>query len=85
VTKKRAVLHAKAVVIDGRFTLLTSANFTEAAQQRNIEAGVLINDPRLAKRISCQFDLFVEKGILRRVSQSASRRQRKPSLVDTKE
>ncbi len=67
-TKKRAVLHAKAVVVDGRFMLLTSANFTEAAQQRNIEAGVLIDDPRLAKRISRQFDLFVEKGILRRVS-----------------
>jgi len=65
--QKRAVLHAKAVVVDGRWTLLTSANFTEAAQERNIEAGVVIDDPRLAMRVGRQFDLFVERGIFRRV------------------
>lgn len=64
---KRAVLHAKAVVVDGRWTLLTSANFTEAAQERNIEAGVVIDDAELAKRISRQFDQLVEHGALRRV------------------
>lgn len=64
---KRAVLHAKAVVVDGRWTLLTSANFTQAAQERNIEAGVVIDDAELAKRISRQFDQLVEHGALRRV------------------
>lgn len=64
---KRAVLHAKAVVVDGRFTLLTSANFTEAAQERNIEAGVLIDDVRLAARVTRQFDHFVDARILRRL------------------
>ena len=57
---KRAVLHAKAVVIDRRWTLLTSANFTEAAHERNIEAGTLIDDARLADRFTQQFDRFVE-------------------------
>jgi phosphatidylserine/phosphatidylglycerophosphate/cardiolipin synthase-like enzyme len=65
---KRAVLHAKTVVVDGRFTLLTSANFTEAAHERNIEAGVMVDDPRLAERVTRQFDHFVEARVLRRVS-----------------
>jgi phosphatidylserine/phosphatidylglycerophosphate/cardiolipin synthase-like enzyme len=30
------------LVVDGRWTLLTSANFTEAAQERNLEAGVVV-------------------------------------------
>lgn len=62
---KRAVLHAKAVVIDGRWTLLTSANFTEAAHERNIEAGVVVDDPSLAQRVARQFERFVESGVLR--------------------
>lgn len=65
---KRAVLHAKTVVVDGRFTLLTSANFTEAAHERNIEAGVLVEDTRLAERVTRQFDHFVEARVLRRVN-----------------
>jgi len=60
--QKRAVMHAKAIVADGRYTLLTSANFTEAAQERNIEAGVLLDDRRIAARVTRQFERFVEKG-----------------------
>jgi phosphatidylserine/phosphatidylglycerophosphate/cardiolipin synthase-like enzyme len=59
------VLHAKTVVVDGRWTLLTSANFTEAAHERNIEAGVVIDDTKLAERVERQFDRFVEAGTLR--------------------
>lgn len=65
--QKCAVLHAKAVVVDGRWTLLTSANFTEAAQERNIEAGVVVDDTRLAERVERQFDQFVEAGVLRAI------------------
>jgi phosphatidylserine/phosphatidylglycerophosphate/cardiolipin synthase-like enzyme len=65
---KRAVLHAKAVVIDARWTLLTSANFTEAAHERNIEAGVVVDDRELARRVTRQFDQFVEAGVLRRLA-----------------
>jgi phosphatidylserine/phosphatidylglycerophosphate/cardiolipin synthase-like enzyme len=36
--------HAKCVVVDDRIAFVTSANLTEAAQQRNIEAGILVED-----------------------------------------
>jgi len=68
--QKRAVLHAKAVVVDARWTLLTSANFTEAAHERNIEAGVVIDDRRLAIRVAQQFNRFVESQTLRRLEWS---------------
>lgn len=64
---KRAVLHAKCVVVDCRWSLLTSANFTEAAQERNIEAGVLVEDRRFAERVVRQFDALIETGHLRQL------------------
>src|SRR5206468_4765215 len=44
----RGSLHAKVVVVDRSKLFLTSANFTEAAQQRNIEMGLLSQAPFLA-------------------------------------
>ena len=41
--KTRACLHAKCIVIDDHRALITSANFTEAAHKRNIEAGTVIH------------------------------------------
>lgn len=61
--QKRASLHAKIVVADRRCTLVSSANFTEAAQERNIEAGVLVEDPRLAERVLRQIDGLVASGV----------------------
>jgi len=66
--KQRAVLHAKCVVVDQRWTLLTSANFTEAAREKNIEAGLLLDDLRLARRVTRQFDALIEAGALRPLS-----------------
>ena len=43
VEAKRASLHAKCVVVDGQRVFITSANFTEAAQERNLEIGVLVS------------------------------------------
>ena len=59
---KRTSLHAKCVVVDGARALVTSANFTEAAQQRNIEVGVLVNDERFAQSVIDQFDGLVQMG-----------------------
>jgi phosphatidylserine/phosphatidylglycerophosphate/cardiolipin synthase-like enzyme len=42
---KRASLHAKTVVVDSRYLFVSSANFTEAANLRNIEVGVAIDSP----------------------------------------
>jgi len=66
--QQRAVLHAKCVVVDERWTLLTSANFTEAAQERNIEAGVVIDDQPFAERMRQQFEGLVEAGTLRKLA-----------------
>src|SRR5690606_35423622 len=42
---EKAKLHAKCIVVDERWSLLSSANFTYLGQHQNIEAGVLIDDP----------------------------------------
>jgi phosphatidylserine/phosphatidylglycerophosphate/cardiolipin synthase-like enzyme len=60
----RAVQHSKCVVVDDRAALVTSANFTEAAQQRNIEAGVLVHDPAFARQLREHFDALIEAGAL---------------------
>ncbi len=66
-SKSRASLHAKIVVIDRRKLLLTSANFTEAAQQKNVELGVLCSLPYLAERVCSYFEGLRKTGQLRRL------------------
>lgn len=63
----RACLHAKCVVVDEERLLVTSANFTEAAHQRNIEAGVLIADPGAARALRSQFETLVIRGNLQKL------------------
>ena len=60
----RASLHAKCVVIDRCAALITSANFTEAAQQRNIELGVLVRHAPIAERIADYFQGLRASGFL---------------------
>lgn len=57
-------LHAKCVVVDGQYALVTSANTSAAAQQNNIEAGVLVDDRGLASALVKQFDDLVHAGLL---------------------
>jgi hypothetical protein len=63
-----ACLHAKCVVVDDERALVTSANLTEAAQHRNIEAGVLVDDPLFAYALRIQFESLIERGHVRRVT-----------------
>lgn len=62
----RASLHAKCIVVDSRAALVTSANFTEAAQRRNIEAGILIRHLPSATRLAGYFDGLIAGGVLTR-------------------
>ncbi len=62
--QKRASLHAKCVVVDNRSIFVSSANFTEAAQQRNLEVGLLIHSPSLAERLTRHFDTLLDEGLL---------------------
>ncbi|MBX3295809.1 MAG: DISARM system phospholipase D-like protein DrmC [Acidobacteria bacterium] len=58
--RKRSSLHAKCVVVDAEQVFVSSANFTKAAQERNIEVGLTIRSHHLANRISHHFHLLSE-------------------------
>jgi phosphatidylserine/phosphatidylglycerophosphate/cardiolipin synthase-like enzyme len=60
----RACLHAKCIVVDRECALVTSANFTEAAHARNIEAGVYVTDQRTASDLRKRFESLVDGGDL---------------------
>ena len=62
---KRSSLHAKCIVVDRRVAFVTSANFTEAAQTRNIEVGALIRCERFAERLAGHFETLAEAGLLK--------------------
>lgn len=57
-------LHAKCIVADDRWALVTSANLTTAALEANIEAGVLLDHPELARRLLFQFHSLLDAGEL---------------------
>ncbi len=60
----RATLHAKCIVVDRSRALITSANFTEAAQRRNIEAGIFVADTAIADRLASYFEALRTSGLL---------------------
>ncbi|SDF06832.1 PLD-like domain-containing protein [Blastococcus aurantiacus] len=51
-----AVQHAKIVMIDGLAALVTSANFSSAAAEANLECGVLLRDAAVASSIKAHLD-----------------------------
>lgn len=61
-------IHAKAIVVDSSRALVTSANLTERAMERNVEIGVVLHDPTFASELVGHFDgarrdgRFVEVG-----------------------
>lgn len=48
---KQVVSHAKFIVIDRQALLLTSANFSFSAENRNVEFGLLVHDSALAESV----------------------------------
>lgn len=59
-----AKLHAKAVIVDSRNVLLTSANMTNSAYDKNIEVGVLCRGGTTAQRVQRHFDSLIARGVL---------------------
>jgi phosphatidylserine/phosphatidylglycerophosphate/cardiolipin synthase-like enzyme len=57
-------LHAKCVVVDGARAFVSSANFTQRGQDRNIEVGVLIEDPSFASYLAGQWLGLIDAGIV---------------------
>lgn len=62
-----AKLHAKAVIVDSREVLLTSANMTNAAYDKNIEVGVLCRGGDVARLVQQHFDALIARGVLEQV------------------
>jgi len=62
---QRSSLHAKSVIVDRARALITSANFTSAAQDRNIEAGVYIDHPPAVKKLLDYLEGLRTSGVIR--------------------
>lgn len=60
----KGVLHAKAVIADEEALFVTSANLTEAALDRNIEAGVLLRDRTIALTALAHFRGLIDQKLL---------------------
>lgn len=58
------VQHSKVVIVDSSIALMTSANFSDAAAHRNLEAGVLIRDPEFASKVRQRFTSLLASGVL---------------------
>jgi phosphatidylserine/phosphatidylglycerophosphate/cardiolipin synthase-like enzyme len=63
----RSSLHAKCVVVDDREVFVSSANFTEAGQERNIEVGLRINSPPIACQLTEHFNRLLDHGLVERL------------------
>jgi phosphatidylserine/phosphatidylglycerophosphate/cardiolipin synthase-like enzyme len=65
--RKAGVLHAKCVVVDAQRLFISSANFTEAAQERNIEIGLLLDSCVLARRMTDFIERLIQADLLKRL------------------
>ena len=63
---KRSSLHAKCIVVDGEQVFVSSANFTKAGQERNIEVGLSIKNEWLAKKLTQHFQKLREQDLAKR-------------------
>lgn len=59
-----ALLHAKALVIDGRLTLVGSANLTRRALEANLELSLAIEDADVARAIERHVRGLMDAGVL---------------------
>ena len=67
---KRAVLHAKCIVIDNEIALVTSANPTPAAYMKNVELGIVVRDGPIPAQIANHFSSLIGSGAFRRLDLS---------------
>jgi len=59
-------LHAKCAVVDSK-AIIGSANLTDDAFKRNLELGLLLNDPSMAEQIFNHFMTLIQNQVLKRV------------------
>lgn len=63
--KSRASLHSKVIIVDRKRLLISSANLTDAAHDKNIETGVILESSKNAERITSYFESLADKGLLK--------------------
>ena len=59
--------HAKFLVVDHQILVVTSANLSYSAEERNVELGLRIDDPLLARTVEDQMRALEDIGIYERV------------------
>ena len=59
-----AIQHSKVITVDDRASLVTSANFSDAAVSRSLECGLLDRDASTAGALRRHFDLMYTSKIL---------------------
>jgi phosphatidylserine/phosphatidylglycerophosphate/cardiolipin synthase-like enzyme len=64
---ERASMHCKFVLADEERCFITSANFTEAAQTKNIEVGIELSGSYEPKALSTYFKACIQGGVLERI------------------
>lgn len=64
---KAASFHAKCIVVDRQCALVTSANPTKAAYERNIELGIMVEGGGLATTIENWFEHLIANRHLKRL------------------
>lgn len=57
-------MHIKCLVVDEEAVLLTSANWSGAAMQDNMELGVVVADLELASSVAQHFDHLITNGVI---------------------
>ena len=55
-------LHAKCMAVDNEQVFVSSANFTEAGQERNIEVGLLVRSAVISERLTRFFEALADAG-----------------------
>ena len=63
----QSVMHSKCIVVDGEELFVSSANFTDAAQHRNVEMGLLVRSRSIAEQALRFFESLVRSGHCQRV------------------
>lgn len=64
--------HAKFIAVDHQFLVVTSANFSQSAEQRNVELGLVVADSILTQRVEREIG-DLEKPLYERVQPAAPR------------
>jgi phosphatidylserine/phosphatidylglycerophosphate/cardiolipin synthase-like enzyme len=58
------MMHAKYIVVDGNYTFLTSANFSNIAVDKSLEVGLLVSNSFIAGQFKRRIDDLLQEGFL---------------------